>query len=175
MMRTLTNSPSTFTIQKTAQSLKDGSASKNLSAPKTASVQKFALAYASQLREHSSPNFLHGTRYIGTWYMKGSTPKPFRSQNRVASKIRLAPAPQLREHSSPNFLHGTRYMVHGTSTWSISKPFHSQNRVASKIRLAPAPQLREQSSPNFLHGAKLPTAVRLFGQKRSVCPQGEQP
>ena len=35
--------------------------SQNLSAPKSASVQKIALALASQLREQRSPNFSHGT------------------------------------------------------------------------------------------------------------------
>ena len=64
---------------------------------------------------------------------------------------------------------------HRSATWYTPKPFLTQNYVASEIRLAPAPQLRERSSPNFSHGTKLPTAVRQFGQKRSFCPQGEQP
>ena len=142
MMRTLTNSPSTFIIQKKLRkACKTAQLIQNLSAPKTASLQKFALAYASQLREHSSPNFLHGTRYMV--HLKNlSAPKTASIQKFALLLLR----------NSASIARQISYMVHlpGPSQ-NLSAP---KTASLQKFALAYASQLREQSSPNFLHGTR---------------------
>ena len=129
----------------------------NLSAPKTASIQKFALLLlrnsASIARQISY--MVHGTSVHGTstWSISKTfpPPKPRRFRNSACS-CSATPRAQLAKFPTWYTVH--RYMVHLPGPLHISKPFSSQNRVDSKIRLAPASQLRERSSPNFLHGTR---------------------
>ena len=61
--------------KKTTQSLQDGSAYPKPFRSQKRIASEIRLAPAPQLRERSSPNLIHGTRYMvhgtSTWYMKG--------------------------------------------------------------------------------------------------------